>query len=163
MTIVTLIAEAGSAPHAHAPQLMDVDGTLFIQLGLFVAAAVIMTKLLWRPYLRVRGERVSRVDGYRKDAVRMESEAAARLARAETELAEAKRLGSGERAVARAEAHAREQTLIASAQAEAARALKAARSSLDATVAGERVRLEASARDTATRVAGRILGREVAS
>ena len=36
MTIVTLIAEAGSAPHAHAPQLMDVYSTLFIQLGLLV-------------------------------------------------------------------------------------------------------------------------------
>jgi F-type H+-transporting ATPase subunit b len=163
MTIVTLIAETVSAPHAHSPQLMDVDGTLFIQLGLFVVAAVIMTKLLWKPYLRVRGERVSRVEGYRKDAVRMESEAAARLARAETELAEVRRVGSGERAVARAEAQAREQTLIASAQAEATRALKAARLSLDATVAGERVRLEASARETATRVARRILGREVAS
>lgn len=163
MSILSLIAEAGSAPHAHAPQLMDVDGTLFIQLGLFVVAALVMTKLLWKPYLRVRGERVSRVDGYRKDAVRMEADAATRLARAETQLAEARRVGSGERSVARAEAQAREQTLIAEAQAEAQRALSAARIRLDSTVTAEKARLDAGARETATRVARRILGREVTS
>jgi F-type H+-transporting ATPase subunit b len=163
MSILAFIAEAGSAPRAHAPQLMDVDGTIFIQLGLFVVAALVMTKLLWKPYLRVRGERVTRVDGYRKDALRMESEAATRMARAENELAEARRVGSGERAVARAEAQAREQTLMAAAQAAAQSALAAARVRLDATVAGEKARLEQGARETATLVARRILGREVAS
>jgi len=156
-----MIAEAGSAPHAHAPQLMDVDGTIFVQLALFAVLAVVMTKLLWKPYLRVRAERVSRVEGYRKDAQRMEADANGRLARAEATLAEARRLGSGERAVARAEAQAREQTLIAEAQAAAQRALAAARARLEVTVASEKARLEASARDTATRVARRILGREL--
>lgn len=163
MSILGLMAETGAAPHAHAPQLMDVDGTIFIQLGLFVLAAVILTRFLWRPYLRVRGERVSRVEGYRKDAVRMESDAAARLARAESALAEARRVGSGDRAVARAEAQAREQTLLAEAQAQSQRTLTAARARLDATVSGEKARLEAGARETATRIAGRILGREATS
>ncbi|MEP6653056.1 MAG: hypothetical protein ABJA82_06830 [Myxococcales bacterium] len=163
MTVLGLMAEAGSAPQAHAPQLMDVDGTIFVQLALFAVLALIMTKLLWKPYLRVRAERVSRVDGYRKDAVRMEADASARLARAEAALADARRQGSGERALARAEAQAREQTLIAEAQAEAQRALAAARGRLEATVVAEKARLEAGARETATRVARRILGREVTS
>jgi F-type H+-transporting ATPase subunit b len=161
MSILGLIAEAGSAPHAHGPQLMDVDGTLFIQLGLFIVAALFMTRLLWKPYLRVRGERVSRVDGYRRDALRMESDAASRLARAEAALAEARRVGSGQRAVARAEAQAREQTLVAEAQAEAQRALAAARTRLNATVAAEKGRLDAGAREMAMRISQRILGREV--
>jgi len=154
------LAEATAAPRAHGPQLIDIDATVLVQLGLFGVLALVMTKLLWRPYLRVRAERVARVEGYRKDAVHMEKEAAARLARAEAELAEARRLGSGERAVARAEAHAREQTLIAEAQAEAQRALAAARVRLDATVAEQGARLEAGVRDIALRAAQRILGRE---
>jgi F-type H+-transporting ATPase subunit b len=125
--------------------------------------ALIMTKLLWKPYLRVRTERVTRVDGYRKDAARMESDAAARMTRAETEMAEARRVGSGARTVARAEAQAREQTLIGEAQAEAQKTLAAARAKLDATVSAERARLQASARDIATQAARRILGREVTS
>jgi F-type H+-transporting ATPase subunit b len=163
MSFIAFLAEAAPAPHAHSPQLIDLDGTVFVQLGLFAVLALVMTKLLWRPYLRVRAERVTRVDGYRKDAVRMDADAAARLVRAETELAEARRVGSGERAIARSEAHAREQTLVAEAQAEAQRALAAARARLDATVSTEKARLEAGARDIATQAARRILGREVAS
>jgi F-type H+-transporting ATPase subunit b len=161
MSVLPFIAEMTSAPRAHAPQLIDIDSTVWIQLALFGVLALILTKLLWRPYLRVRDERVSRVEGYRKDAARMERDAMARLARAEAELAEARRLGSGDRAVARAEAHAREQTLVAQAQAEAQRALAAARTQLNAIVAAERGRLEGRARETATLAAQRILGRSV--
>lgn len=161
MSVLAFIAQAASAPQVHAPQLIDVDGTIFVQLGLFLVLGLVLTKLLWKPYLRVRAERVTRVEGYRKDAARMEMDAAARLARAEADLAEARRVGSGERAVARAEAHAREQTLVAQAQAEAQRALAAARIRLDATVATERARLEAGAREIAREAARRILGREV--
>jgi F-type H+-transporting ATPase subunit b len=161
MSLLGFIAQAASAPQVHAPQLIDVDGTIWVQLGLFLVLALVLTKLLWKPYLRVRTERVDRVDGYRKDAARMETEAAARMARAEADLAEARRLGSGERAIARAEAHAREQTLVAEAQSEAQRILASARGRLDATVKVERAQLEAGARDIAMRAARRILGREV--
>jgi len=30
------VAAGATAPQAHAPQLIDIDGTLFIQLGLFL-------------------------------------------------------------------------------------------------------------------------------
>jgi F-type H+-transporting ATPase subunit b len=145
----------------HSPQLIDVDSTVFIQLGLFVLLAVVLTKLLWKPYLRVRAERVSRVDGYRKEAVQMEADAAARLERAEAQLAEARRVGSSERATARAEAQTREQALLADAHVEAQRALAAARTRLDAVVASERTRIQGSARDLGAQAARRILGREV--
>jgi F-type H+-transporting ATPase subunit b len=161
LTSLAAAAEAGVAPRSHAPQLIDVDGTALIQFGLFVIAAFILTRLLWRPYLRVKGERITRVDGYRKDAARMEVDAAERLARAERELAEARRLGSGDRTVARAEAQAREQTMVAEAQAHGQRALAEARKKVDATLAAERARLQTSAVDIARKAAGRILGREL--
>jgi F-type H+-transporting ATPase subunit b len=149
------------AARSHAPQLIDIDGTVFVQLGLFLVLVLILNQFLWKPYLRVRQERVTRVDGYRKDAAQMEVDAADRLARVEARMADARRVGSGERAAARAEAQAFEQKLLAGAQSAAQRTLKAASSRLDATVAAERVRLEAGAAEIAAQAATRILGRQV--
>lgn len=156
-----MVAAGGAAPQAHAPQLIDIDGTLFIQLGLFLLLMFVLHKLLWKPFLRVRGERVSRVEGYREEAARLEAEAAARLTRTEAELAEARRIGSGERALARAEAHAREQTLLAGAQAAAQKTVAEARTRLDATLVAERAKLKATSVAIGREAAARILGREV--
>ena len=151
-----------AAPQAHEPQLIDVDGTVFVQLGLFLILALVLYRFLWKPYLRVRGERVSRVEGYREEAARIDAEAEARLGRLEAELAEARRAGAGERAVARAEALAREHTLMAEAQAAAQKTLADARAQLEATVAGERAKLQQKAAEIGRDAAKKILGREVA-
>jgi len=156
-----LVLLAAGAPESHEPQLIDIDGTTFLQLALFLVVMFALTRLLWRPYLRVRAERVSRVEGYREEAVRLDSEAGARLARAEAGLAEARRVGSGERAVARAEAQAREQTLLAEANSAAQRALAEARTRLEASMAAERAQIERRAEEMGRQAARRILGREV--
>jgi F-type H+-transporting ATPase subunit b len=150
-----------SAPESHEPQLIDFDQTVFVQLGIFLLLMLVLWRLLWRPYLRVRAERVTRVDGYRQEAVRLEADAAERLARAEAALTQVRREGAGERAAARAEAQVREQTLLAAANADAQRTLAAARVRLEATVAGERGKLVAEAGEVARAAARKILGREV--
>jgi F-type H+-transporting ATPase subunit b len=154
-------ATASVAPKSHENQLIDVDGTTFLQLGLFLVLMLVLTRLLWRPYLRVRAERVNRVEGYRQEAARLETDAASRLARADAALAEARRVGSGERAVARAEAQAREQTLLAEANAAAQRTLADARARLQDTLAAERAKIEQHAAAAGREAARRILGREV--
>jgi F-type H+-transporting ATPase subunit b len=150
-----------SAPESHEPQLIDFDLTVFVQLGIFLLLMLVLWRLLWRPYLRVRGERVTRVDGYRQEAVRLEADAAERLARADAALAQARRHGAGERAAARAEAQVREQTLLAEANADAQRTLAAARVRLEAMVETERGKLGAEAGEVALAAARKILGREV--
>jgi len=161
MSPISLIAETTTAARSHAPQLIDIDGTVFVQLGLFLVLAFVLTQLLWKPYLRVRAERVTRVDGYRKDAAQMETDASARLAAAEAQMAEARREGSAERSKARAEAQVQEQKRLGEAQAAAQKTLQAARTKLDATVTAERARLQASAAAIASQAASRILGRTV--
>ena len=150
-----------SAPESHEPQLLDVDLTILVQFGLFLLLLAVLSKLLWKPYLRVRDERVSRVDGYREEAVRLEAEAKDRLTRAEASLADARRLASGQRAVSRAEAQAREQTVLAEATAAAQRTLREARERLATSVDAERGKLRGVAADTAREAARKILGREV--
>lgn len=151
-----------TAPQSHAPQLIDLDGTIFVQLGLFLLLMLVLKRFLWNPYLRVRGERVSRVEGYREEAGRLEADAAARLARTEAQLAEARRVGTGLRAVARAEAQAREQTLLAEAQAAAQKTLAEARARLDGVLTSERAKLAGRAADIGREAAAKILRREVA-
>ena len=150
-----------TAPQSHAPQLIDLDGTIFVQLGLFLALMLILKRFLWNPYMRVRGERVSRVEGYRETAASMEADAAARLGRTEAQLAEARRIGSGVRATARAEAQAREQTLLAEATAAAQRTLAEARARLEGVLNGERAKLAGRAAEIGREAAAKILRREV--
>src|SRR4051812_38209807 len=91
------------APQSHEPLLIDLDNTLFVQLGLFLLLVVVLHRFLWKPYLRVREERVTRIDGFREEAARIEADAVARLARTEAQLEEVRRIGAVERAAARSE------------------------------------------------------------
>jgi F-type H+-transporting ATPase subunit b len=158
-----LLLLSAVAPQSHEPQLIDLDGTAFVQFGLFLLLMLLLRQFLWRPYLKVLGERTTRIDGYKQEAVRLDAEAAARLARAEAALAEARRVGAGERVEARAAAHKREQELLAAANAAAQKTLAEARQRVTATLAAERTKLQQTATEIGTQAARKILGREVSA
>jgi len=159
--MISLLASV--APESHEPQLIDLDGTAFVQFGLFLLLLVLLRQFLWKPYLKVLGERTTRIDGYKQDAVRLDVEAAARLAKAEAALAEARRVGAGERVEARAVAHKREQELLAAANAAAQKTLADARARVTASLAAERANLQKTAVEIGTQAARKILGREVSA
>lgn len=158
------LAQAGAkAPEAAEQQLLDVDGTLFINLGLFLVAMFLLTQLLWKPYLRVRAERTSRIEGEKENAKRLEGEAAARLGRVDAELAEARRAGSNERARVRSEAQRREQEVLARAQAAAQKTLADGRARVEAAMTAERATLAKRAEALGREAAEKVLGRQVIS
>ncbi|HVR02603.1 MAG TPA: hypothetical protein VMT47_10745 [Polyangia bacterium] len=161
--ISALIMLSTAAPQSLEPQLIDLDGTAFIQFGLFLLLMLVLRRFLWRPYLAVLGERTARVEGYKQEAVRLEAEAAARLARAEAAMAEARRVGAGERVAARAVAHKREQELLAAANAAAQKTLAEARARVGAALASERAKLQQTAGAMGVQAARKILGREVSA
>lgn len=152
---------ATAAPQSHEPQLIDLDGTAFLQFGLFILLMLVLRQFLWRPYLKVLGERTTRVEGYRAEAVRLEAEAAERLAKAEAVLAEARREGAAERLAARNAAQVREQELLAVANAAAQKSLADARARVSASLAAERAKLQQTAAEIGRQAARKILGREV--
>jgi F-type H+-transporting ATPase subunit b len=158
-----LLLVSTAAPETHEPQLIDLDGTAYVQLGFFLVLLVILRQFLWKPYLKVLGERTTRVEGYKQEAVRLDAEAAARLAKAEAALAEARRVGASERVDARNAAQKREQELLAAANAEAQKALADARARVAATLAAERTKLQQTAAEIGTQAARKILGREVSA
>jgi F0F1-type ATP synthase membrane subunit b/b' len=156
-------ALAQVAPQSPEPQLLDVDATSFVMFGLFLLTLIVLTVWLWKPYIRVREERVSRVDGFRQEAERLEKEASARLTRVEAQLAEARRVGSAERGRARAEAQAVESRLASEAQAAAQKSLNEARARIEAAVATERARLQDRASNLGREITSKVLGRPVVS
>jgi F-type H+-transporting ATPase subunit b len=161
--LLEVAPDIGSVPQAGEQQLLDIDSTVFVMLGLFLLLAFILTRWLWKPYLRVRDERVRRVEGARAEAERLEVNSAGRLARIEAQLAEARKAGNAERAQMRAQALVREQQIVAEAQAAAHKMLAEARTKLDAALTTERGRLEASAATLGREIAEKTLGRRLAS
>jgi F-type H+-transporting ATPase subunit b len=156
-----LLTAAAAAPTSADQQLLDIDGTLFITLGIFLVLLFALSRLLWKPYLRVRNERVSRVEGYKEEAAKMEADAEARLARCQADLAEARRVGSQELARARSQAQAREQEILSEAHSRAQKELLAARNRLEAALAAEKNKVLDRAHALGMEAAERMLGRKV--
>jgi F-type H+-transporting ATPase subunit b len=162
-SIYLVLAQTGPrAPEAHEQQLLDIDGTLFLQFGLFLLTMYLLTQLLWKPYLRVRGERSTRIDGYKEEARRHDADAATRLAKVEAELGQARRAGSAERTRVRTSAQVREQEIIKAAQEAAQKTIVEARTRVETALAGERRSLATRAELLGKQAAEKVLGRKVA-
>ena len=152
-----------AAPRSAEAQLLDIDGTVFVMLGIFLVLLLILWQFLWKPYLRVRDERVARVEGAREKAAQLDADAATRLTRIETALAEARRTGNVEMGKLRLEAQAREQKIIAEAQEAARKMLVDARAKLDAALATEKANLHKHTDLLGRQIAEKALGRRLAS
>ena len=153
----------GAAPRSAETQLLDIDGTVFVMLGIFLLLLLILWLFLWKPYLRVRDERVCRIEGAREKAAQLEADAAARLTRIEIGLAEARRAGIAETTKLRLEAQVREQQIITEAQDAARKMLIEARAKLEAALATEKANLQNHTNLLGRQIAEKALGRRLAS
>jgi F0F1-type ATP synthase membrane subunit b/b' len=149
------------AAHAGEPPLIDIDGTLFVQLALFLILVAVLTRFLFKPYLALREERRRAIEGTIEDAKRLEADAQARIAEYEAHLGRAKARGAEERARIRAEGAARERDVVDRARAETARRVTEGRADAARRGAQARAELLRQADDIGRRMAGRLLGREV--
>jgi F-type H+-transporting ATPase subunit b len=146
---------------AKDPPMIDLDGTVFIQLGLFLIAAFFLTTFLFKPYLKVRAAREAGIDGARDDARRMDEEAKARMAAYDARFAHEKAKVEAERAVLRREAVARDTEISEEARKSTQEALEAARKSIERDAKEARDAIEPKTAEIATSIAKKILGREV--
>jgi len=152
-----------AAPRSAEAQLLDIDGTVFVMLGIFLVLLLILWVFLWRPYLRVRDERVARVDGAREKAAQLDADSTTRLARIETALAEARRGGNAETSKLRLEAQVREQQIITEAQDAAHKMMVQARTEIEAALATEKANLQKYTDQLGRQIAEKTLGRRLAS
>lgn len=142
--------------------LIDIDGTVFIQFGIFLVMLFVSNKLLFQPYLRLRARRAEGIDGARATAERMTAEADAKLADYEKQLAIARNRSSEEQRKIRAEANAHDREVTSAARAKNAAALEEARARVQAETEAARKELLPRAEQIGKDIAKRLLGREVA-
>jgi F-type H+-transporting ATPase subunit b len=141
--------------------LIDLDHTLWIQLGLFLILMLFLSKVVFGPYLRLKDAREKGIDGARAEAKSMQQGAAERVADYDARLLQAKQRGADEKARLRAEGADREREILAAARAETTRSVEAARASLQQEARKLRADLQPRVGELATAMARKLLGREV--
>ena len=146
-----------------APPLIDLDGTLFVQLGLFLIMLLVLSRALFGPYLKMRADRDRGIAGARQEATAMADKARSIVEDYDKKLVEAKRRGGEERNKLRQEGVAHEREVVGHARAEVQSAIDAARKRIIADTTTGRASLSSEAGPLARKIVGKILGREVQS
>jgi F-type H+-transporting ATPase subunit b len=141
--------------------LIDIDGTVFVQLGIFLLLMAVLYGLVFRPYLKVREERTKGIEGARGEAKTMDQRATEIVADYDARLLKAKQRGADERLKLRAEGVAHEQRTLAAAREATQKEIDAARTKAQAEQETARKALLAEANAVGKKIAGRLLGREV--
>ena len=142
--------------------LIDLDLTVVVQFVLFLVMLVILNKVLFQPYLRLKDKRQAGIEGARAEADRMVGEADAKLADYEKSLAVARDRASEESRKIRGEAAAHEREVTTKARATATAALDVAQTKVRTETAAARAELMPQADALARQMASKLLGREVA-
>lgn len=161
MASYALVPSEPDAPLKEEHPLIDIDHTVWIQLLLFFIVAFIGSRLLFRPYLRMRDERAAGIEGARDEASRLSAEADARLAHYEQEIAAARSKAQDERRAMRTEAATRQREATEAARTEATRSFETARLRVEREANLARQQLMPRAAEVAEEIAGKLLGRKV--
>lgn len=144
--------------------LVDLDGTLLIQLGIFLVFAVLLNALVVKPLMKAQQARWERMDGARDKAEHMDLRAAEAAATYEDKLAEARRQALAIREELRREAEKKAAGQLAAVRAEAQQSVDSSRADLHEEARRLRAETDAPVVELAEAIADRILsGREDAA
>lgn len=107
--------------------MIELDQTLFIQLGTFLIALVVLNFLLIKPIREQIAARSAFIQGYMADIERFSTEASAKISSYESELSQAREDAGRTREALKAEGAAKEQQLLQAAHSEAQAFIKASK------------------------------------
>jgi F-type H+-transporting ATPase subunit b len=141
--------------------LIDIDHTLWIQLGIFLLLMLFLSKVVFGPYLKLKDARAKGIEGARAEATSMQQGAAERVADYEARLLQAKQRGAEEKARLRAEGADREREILTLTRTETTRSVEAARASLHQEAAKLRADMAPRVGELAAAMARKLLGRDV--
>ena len=151
-----IVSLAGGHP------LIDFDGTVVVQLVLFLVLFVIANRFLFQPYLQLRERRKAGIEGARGEAERMTAQADAKLADYEKQLAVARDSANEQGRKIRLEGIAHERDVTSAARAQAQKAIDEAQATMRRETEAARAQLMPQAEALAKAVSSKLLGREVA-
>lgn len=143
--------------------IIDLDGTFFIQLVIFLAIFAMLNLLVFRPMLALMDAREVATDGAKASARELETEAAEKLQAFETEMTAAKAELAVERDRLRKDGQALERELLATARAEADGTLADAAKTIAAESQKVRADMNATVPVLASQIAEKLLGRKAGS
>lgn len=141
--------------------MIDLDKTLFIQLGLFFLAFIILHTLIFKPMLRLFEEREKRIDGAKEQAKQLELEAAGAGSEFDDKMREIRMNAQEDRDKLRAEGAKTEAMILARVTEDTNKQLAEAEEQLDKEAKKLRAEIESQVPAMAKAIAGKLLAREV--
>lgn len=148
---------AASEGGGHEGGLISLDRSLIVQVINFVVLLVILTKLLYRPFLAKMEERTAAIRTSLDEAQAARAEAARQQEENEARLRTAHAEAAAIRAQALKDAAQEQRRLVDAARAEAQRLVDSAKAQLDADVRRAREELRREVADLATTVAEKLI------
>ncbi len=142
--------------------LIDVDGSLLIQLGVFFALFFGLRHLVFRPMVALLDARETAIDGAKKEARMLEAGADEKLKAFEAEMKKVKIGAGADRDALRQDAARLERELLAKAREEADATLADATRTMQADAAKIRADMKTSVPLLASQLAEKLLGRKAA-
>jgi F-type H+-transporting ATPase subunit b len=140
---------------------VDLDLTVFVQVGLFIVLLLVLKPVLFDPMLKLFEEREKRIEGARAEGLKLDRESAEAQAKYETAMQKARGTANQERDKLRAEGTKAENEILGQVRTETAKTMEEGRTRLKGEVAEARKELEREAAGLGAQLATRVLGRQV--
>lgn len=141
--------------------IIDLDGTIWIQLAFFGIAFLVLRPLIFRPMVALFEARENAIQGAKLEALRLQDEAAAEDEEFEEEMRKLRLQAGEERDRLRAEGKRLERTVLDRVREETDKQLAEAEAKLEREQAKLRAELSQSVPALAKQIASKILNREV--
>jgi F-type H+-transporting ATPase subunit b len=141
--------------------IIDLDGTIWIQLGLFAVAFFVFKPLIFRPMVALFEARENAIEGAKLEALRLQDEASAESEEFEDEMRRLRLQAGEERDRLRAEGKRLERTVLDRVREETDKQLAEADAKLKTEAAHLRVEIDQSIPLLAKQIASKMLNREV--
>lgn len=142
--------------------MIDLDGSVILQLAIFFIAFELLRRLVFRPMIALFDAREQAIDGAKRDARSIEGEAEEKLKAFEAEMKKVRAEAAAERDSIRQDAQRLERELLAKAREEADATLSAASEQMNKDATAIRADMKTSVPSLAGQIAEKLLGRKAA-
>lgn len=143
--------------------ILDVDGTLFLYIGVFFVLFFFLRAIVFRPVMALFDEREKATVGAREEAKQLERTAEDKLHAFETEMTKVRSEAGAERDRLRAEGTRLERTLTDKVRNESDQLVRDAEQRMNDEAAKIRADIHKGSPELARQIAEKLLGREVRS
>ncbi|MEM7436864.1 MAG: hypothetical protein AAF436_17050 [Myxococcota bacterium] len=141
--------------------IIDLDGTIYIQLGIFIVAFLLLRPLVFRPMIALFEARQAAIHGAKLEAQRLQDEASAGSAEFDDEMRKLRLQAGEERDRLREQGKELERTVLDKVRRETTQQLADAGAKLKSDGARLRAEVDATIPALARDIASKILNREV--